>query len=697
MRKIFTIFAVIITTIVTSASVGADSLAVDSAAVELKGVQVEARLQSTSAAGSTYTPTGRQKRAANNGYFLLQFMGIPELAVEPLAGSVKTVSGDDVSLFINYLPASQAEISGMRTADVRRVEVLRYPSDVRFGGATHVVNYIVQEYEYGGYSKLTQTNFLLSCFSNNTQAYSKFAYKKMTFDVNASVNNYSSHHDGTSSFEAYRLADNSSDIKRNVIFNRSDLKHIGVPVSFRAVYNSTGIQISNTAGITFYKNAPSTVNGALRMSLDGAQDYDYSSSNPSYRRGAWWNGSYYFALPAKFSLVVKPTFQYSNIDRNSTYSTSVPKSSAVINDSKEHIYNTRTDINLLKQFNNKHSVGLEILELYRKNNVAYSGTSPNINSFSHNAFAAAVAYYVNLSKFYSKLDAGVCSESTSVNGMHQNDVYPYMHLNASYSPDDNNTITSYLQYATNNTVLVERSPNVIRQNELMFYTGNPDLENSRHFTAKIDYNWMPLRTLGISAFAGYYGLYDRSVPIYEEYPAGHGVLRTFANSGTYTRGQIGLSLTKFLFDRNLMLRATATQYFYRSTGFYDNRRNPAAASFIATYSFGQFYVGAEYNIENRNMSSDGLWTVSPDNLNVWGGWSNADWNIYLTGQGLLHRNYMESTTRLWSPTYSVESTRFGSSGRQSIAFVVSYTFGYGKKVRRGDEVSGTASAASAVM
>lgn len=127
------------------ASEPADSLAADMEAVELKGVEIEAKMQSTSAKGSVFIPTKQQRDAASNATDLLFRMGIPELDVKPMGTSVSTISGESVQLFIDYLPATEADVEGLRTEDVRRVEVLNFPTDPRFQGALHVVNFIMQK------------------------------------------------------------------------------------------------------------------------------------------------------------------------------------------------------------------------------------------------------------------------------------------------------------------------------------------------------------------------------------------------------------------------------------------------------------------------------------------------------------------------------------------------------------------------
>ncbi|MDE6270221.1 MAG: hypothetical protein K2M12_05125, partial [Muribaculaceae bacterium] len=94
-------------------------------ATALREVVVSAELQRTSATVSTYIPTRRQKNAAQTGPELLAHMAIPQLGL--VSGtSVTTSSGLGVDLFIDYVPASEQDLSGMRTADVKRVEYYDY-------------------------------------------------------------------------------------------------------------------------------------------------------------------------------------------------------------------------------------------------------------------------------------------------------------------------------------------------------------------------------------------------------------------------------------------------------------------------------------------------------------------------------------------------------------------------------------------
>lgn len=143
--------------------------------VKIKEVVVKAQMHRTDASSSTYIPTVKQRTSAQNAIDLLKQLAIPQISINLMDNSVTTPSGQNVAIYINYIPASEEEMEGLSTSDVRRVEYLDFPTDPRFQGNEHVVNFIVQKYEYGGYTKATvNENFLVGRLSSRASVYSKF-------------------------------------------------------------------------------------------------------------------------------------------------------------------------------------------------------------------------------------------------------------------------------------------------------------------------------------------------------------------------------------------------------------------------------------------------------------------------------------------------------------------------------------------
>ena len=123
-------------------------------ATMLKNITVTADNRFMSTEKETYIPTGQNKKISADGTSLLQNIGITTLNVSALEGTISTIGGEAVSTFIDFRPASRTDVRNIRAEDVKRVEVYDFPSDPRFGGAKHVVNFVMEKYEFGGYTKL---------------------------------------------------------------------------------------------------------------------------------------------------------------------------------------------------------------------------------------------------------------------------------------------------------------------------------------------------------------------------------------------------------------------------------------------------------------------------------------------------------------------------------------------------------------
>ncbi len=225
-------------------SVESDSIKVQ----ELNEIVVEASYQRTSSNISTYIPMARQKNAAADAISLLSQMAIPQIEVDHISQAVKTASGQGVSIFIDFLPATTQDLQDMRTQDVKKVEYYLHPTDPRFQGVHYAINFIMQKYEYGGYTKVTADKWF-GVNRTEGEVYSKMAYKSMIFDLYADEIYLTNRHGGASSTETFRFDDlhgaGPQTIERTSETNSSLYRNNSADFALRALYNSDKARISN--------------------------------------------------------------------------------------------------------------------------------------------------------------------------------------------------------------------------------------------------------------------------------------------------------------------------------------------------------------------------------------------------------------------------------------------------------------------
>lgn len=665
---------------------------------ELNEVVVEAQMQSTSPTSSTFTPTSRQKNAAQNAIDLLRQMAITQIRINPVTDAVTDNAGGEVAIFINYLPASNEEMEGLRTSEVKRVEFLEFPTDPRFKGAQKVINIIIQEYAFGGYTKLTTNENFLVGFSSRNNVFSKFSYKKMTYDLYAGANNWNNHHIGNSVTGIYSLKDASGNdykLTRTESLEGSHYKQNQYPITFRATYASEKVQIRNTLGFTHTGIPTNEQRGSLTYQPGNSLDYTFSRSNPSHSNSLSYQGSFFVALPKAFSLDISPRLNYTHNNDYLSYSAS--NSSEIIRNARENAINYRIDAYARKRIGQKHTVMLGINGGDNINRLRYSGTSNYYDRF-HNAFAAGIlGYNFQTEKISLYADAGVCWEESDINGEKYNDTYPFTHINIRYSPNSKNALSAYFQYASNSPGINPKASDVLQDNDFMYITGNPLLKNSRHITLNVAYTWMPSNAFGMSAFNNLFTMIDRQITAYEPYKE-DALLRTYINDGNFIQNEIGLAANWKLLDGKLQLYASPKMTFYKSTGIYNNSESPFSVSAQASYFLGSFYFRAYYETPEKQMFSSAPQFYTGRNFHsLTAGWANANWNVRLMSANFFNKGWRSADIVTESPLYTEYRENIGTSVHPRINVTVTYTFGYGKKVQRGNEVGEQSGANSAIL
>ncbi len=666
---------------------------------ELKTVTVKADNAYLDSDRSTYIPSSRQKNAAQNAIDLLRHMAIPQIQINPITDAVTDNAGGGVTIFINYLEASNEEMEGLRTADVKKVEYLVFPTDPRFKGAQRVINILVQQYVYGGYSKLTTNENFLTGFSGRNSIFSKFSYKKMTYDLYAGANNRDNRHTGNTAEGIYSLKkDDGTDytITRTQTLDDSHYKQNQYPVTLRATYLSDKIQVRNTVGYTHLDIPRDEQQGSLTIQPGSEQNYKFNRSNPNRHNSLSYQGSLFAAMPKQFSVDLSTSFNYTHNNDYMAYSAS--NATEIIRHARENAYFYRINAFLQKRIGKKHTATLGINGGQIINRLNYSGTNTYRDRF-HNSFAVGIlSYKFQTRKISLYFDGGIYWEGSDINGEKYNDIYPAIHLNVNFSPNSKNAFSTYFQYATNSPGIDMKASDVLQENEYLYIAGNPLLKNSRHITLNLSYTWMPSNSLALSVYNNFFELINRQVIAYEPYNYGTSLLRTYINNGNYCYNEIGASANWKLFDGKLQLYASPKQTFFKSTGIYNRSYNPFTISAQATYYLKNLYFAAYYRSPGKQMGSFYPQIYKDRNFHsLTVGWANSDWNIRLMAVNFFNKGWQSAYTVTESPLYTEYRETFGTSSHSRINIVATYTFAYGKKVKRGNEVGEQSGGSSAIL
>lgn len=669
--------------------------------IPLSPVRIAASAAAAAPDRTTYRPTPRQKASAQTGLDLLGLLAIPSININPVDQAITTNTGAGVSVYVDGHPAGEGELDGLRIADVRYVEYLDFPTDPRFDGAEHVVNFVMQRYLYGGYAKASLSESVLTGLDSHVSAYARLTYKCMTYDLYAGVGNRGSHHSGTASEEQYRIIPdhlNYIDVERTQTLDRSQYRQNEYPVSFRAIYDSERMSVANTVGFTFADSPSAMSAGGVRFSANYGSDYTYISDNPVRSRLWSWRGDYLFAPWRDTHLTLRPYAALSRLTDNSYYYSSRLGLARVANLAREKHVRYGGSAGIHQTIARRHTIYVRAAYGLTRNDVDYSGTSPYFNKFSDTFAALTVGYGFRNAHWSASADAALQWETNRINTDSVKERYPLVNISVAYTPSAHHAVRAYLHHGANYPAASEKTPNVLRVNELMYMTGNMLLGLSRQLTLNLSYDWLPNGALVISAYGQYFRETNLYVPYFMQYDGGRALVRSLKSDADYRRLQAGLSVRWRLLDGNLQLDANPSVSFYGMKGEYDISRHPFALTASATCYLGAFYVRASYRSPFRTLQGNrAAWYRVPDFYGLQAGWHWRDLNVRLDCLNPFRSHWLCSTSTFASELYSGTTRQYGTDFHRRIALSVTYTIGYGKKVSRDNEVGQQAGASSAVL
>lgn len=667
--------------------------------IQLSAVSVEADNTSLASDKNIYIPTARQKNAAQDATDLLRRMAIPQLVINPADNSVKDVFGNDVKVFINYQLSASDELKGMKMTDVRKIEYLEFPTDPRFRGESRVVNFIVQEYEYGGYTKANESFRTLNGTFNNTSVFSRFTYKKMTYDVYAESDNQNYHHAGSDNMAVYKLENNSEPltVNRKESFKESETRSNQIPVTFRATYNTPRFTARNTLSFTHFSSPEQQTTGDFEVNIHPEDNFTYTRSNPNRNNTVSYNSNFWGLIGSNALFDITPSFCHTHRNNTSFYE-SILIQSPILNHITENTYNWGLQATGRMVFAQKNQLSLFVGAGQYFFKLDYHGSNNARDSYSSSYVAADVRYRYQTKKVSVTTFVGFSIEHNSMNNITTNDASPRAGVNFWMSLNKKSQLSGYLSYQTTTPDISMKANDIVQSNEYMYLTANPNLKNWRNLNSNIAYNWYHNNSFSLAAFAGYDRIFNRVATVYRLYNNGAALLRSYVNDGSFIHYYLGVSANYKMFNNSLQLYANLTQNAYDITGAYKDSCYPFRVQLQAVYYWKSFSILASWGNPQRTLTENSNYIIRGRNFHMLSvGWGNGIWNVNLSAKNIFNKGWQSGTWQKNSPLYSERQQFYNPSSHASISLSVTYTIGYGKKIQRGNEVSGQGSTPSAIV
>ncbi|MDE7407632.1 MAG: outer membrane beta-barrel family protein [Muribaculaceae bacterium] len=663
----------------------------------LNEVTVSATLQRASSESTTYLPTSRQKNASQSGTQLLLRMGITQLNIDALSNEVTTVDGRPVAIYIDYVPADAHDLKGMRTSDVRKVEYLDYPTDPRFQGNEHVINFIMVKYEYGGYAKVSGQENAISN-TGNLQVNSRLQYKRMTYDMVGSGNYVDSKHLGKVQNEIYRLPQTDGSVKT---FNRQSRTTTGrlseqqYNTILKAAYRSKNITAINQISYGINNNPHRDYSGMVTYNPDYYPASDFNSSLDIHSDVMNYNGNFYFALPDKTTISFIPTYTYSHSDENSAYAETGLEPN--INAATDHTHQAKAQLSVA------HPIGIGQLSLsgkleYENNLTHYSGTSTATNHNVSIRYGIGAYYRLKLGKVFTHAGIGGNFDRITFNKHTERISSPWASLSLQYAPSRKQKATLELQYFTYSPSSNAKSPTVIRETPFMSYTGNPDLVPFRSYYGYAGYLLLPSNKFSLNMHAKVWTTPNRYVYDYEASPTG--ILRTIRQPmGNYVWGQAGVKATSKLCNNRLQLTAKLLYDIFRNGAPYNFTKSAISYELGAFYYLNNFNFAIAYTSAEAqtNGSMSGEWANIKSRYYIQAGWNNARWNIQLSAFNFARWNWRSRLMTLHSQYYDTSTRSINTNDHAMIRLSATFTFGFGKKIGQDNEPYSDRSVPSGIL
>lgn len=208
---------------------------------------------------------------------------------------------------------------------------------------------------------------------------------------------------------------------------------------------------------------------------------------------------------------------------------------------------------------------------------------------------------------------------------------------------------------------------------------------------------VPTNKLNLSATAEYYGFLNKTAHEYFSLAGYDGLIRKEINSGDFHNYSAYLSATLKLFDNSLSLRGSAQIKRMVGSGIDAQSMNLIMANLQANYYYQNFSFILYYQTPKKNLApfDYGVRYHYKSTYGLLANYSIGGFKLSLRFQNWF--NKYEYYSDFDSERYSSHGWQWSSDLARSIQLTLSYTFPYGRKVKRNNEIQTSIESNSAIL